>query len=106
MAGRQLELCDGALGPRGGGFVARFCGCWFGKIASICDDIVEELPLARSTVSQDLGMLKDAGLIRGGGGRAAGLLVHWSRMPLRRLRALVGGSDARLLLPINIVHRR
>jgi ArsR family transcriptional regulator len=31
----------------------------------MCGDIVEHLPLAQSTVSQHLKMLKDAGLIRG-----------------------------------------
>ncbi len=31
----------------------------------ICGDIVKELPLAQSTVSQHLKILKDAGLIRG-----------------------------------------
>src|SRR5512132_318705 len=33
--------------------------------ACICGDIVDELPLAQSTVSQHLKVLKDAGLIRG-----------------------------------------
>lgn len=33
--------------------------------ACICGDIVEELPLAQSTVSQHLKVLKEAGLIRG-----------------------------------------
>ena len=31
----------------------------------MCGDIVEHLPLAQSTVSQHLKMLKEAGLIRG-----------------------------------------
>jgi ArsR family transcriptional regulator len=35
------------------------------KNACICGDIVDELPLAQSTVSQHLKVLKDAGLIRG-----------------------------------------
>ncbi|MEO8797919.1 MAG: metalloregulator ArsR/SmtB family transcription factor, partial [Polyangiaceae bacterium] len=35
------------------------------KNACVCGDIVEELPLAQSTVSQHLKVLKDAGLIRG-----------------------------------------
>ena len=35
------------------------------KEACICGEIVEELPLAQSTVSQHLKQLKDAGLIRG-----------------------------------------
>lgn len=33
--------------------------------ACMCGDIVEQLPLAQSTVSQHLKTLKDAGLIRG-----------------------------------------
>ncbi len=35
------------------------------KNACICGDIVDELPLAQSTVSQHLKILKDAGLVRG-----------------------------------------
>jgi DNA-binding transcriptional ArsR family regulator len=35
------------------------------KNACICGDIVEELPLSQSTVSQHLKELKDAGLIKG-----------------------------------------
>ena len=35
------------------------------KEACICGEIVEELPLAQSTVSQHLKKLKEAGLIRG-----------------------------------------
>jgi len=33
--------------------------------ACVCGEIVDELPLAQSTVSQHLKALKDAGLIRG-----------------------------------------
>jgi ArsR family transcriptional regulator len=33
--------------------------------ACICGELVEELPVAQSTVSQHLKMLKDAGLIQG-----------------------------------------
>lgn len=56
----------------------------------ICGDIVEELPLAQSTVSQHLKVLKDAGLIRG---EVDGPRVCYCIEPhgLRRLRALVGG---------------
>jgi ArsR family transcriptional regulator len=55
----------------------------------ICGDIVEELPLAQSTVSQHLKVLKDAGLIRG---EVEGARVCYCIEPhgLRRLRALVG----------------
>lgn len=35
------------------------------RSACVCGDIVAELPLAQSTVSQHLKVLKDAGLIRG-----------------------------------------
>jgi len=58
--------------------------------ACICGDIVEELPLAQSTVSQHLKVLKDAGLIRGD---IDGPRVCYCIEPraLRRLKALVGG---------------
>src|SRR5512138_2147430 len=57
--------------------------------ACICGDIVDELPLAQSTVSQHLKVLKDAGLIRG---EIDGPRVCYCIEPhvLRRLKALVG----------------
>jgi ArsR family transcriptional regulator, arsenate/arsenite/antimonite-responsive transcriptional repressor len=57
--------------------------------ACICGDIVDELPLAQSTVSQHLKVLKDAGLIRG---EVDGPRVCYCIEPrtLRRLKALVG----------------
>jgi len=57
--------------------------------ACICGDIVGELPLAQSTVSQHLKVLKDAGLIRGD---IDGPRVCYCIEPrvLRRLKALVG----------------
>ncbi|MBI5506819.1 MAG: winged helix-turn-helix transcriptional regulator [Deltaproteobacteria bacterium] len=60
------------------------------KEACICGDIVGELPLAQSTVSQHLKMLKEAGLIRG---EVDGPRVCYCIEPraLRRLKALVGG---------------
>lgn len=60
------------------------------KNPCICSDIVEELPLAQSTVSQHLKVLKDAGLIRG---EVDGPRVCYCIAPraLRRLKALVGG---------------
>lgn len=60
------------------------------KNACICGDIVAELPLAQSTVSQHLKVLKEAGLIRGD---VDGPRVCYCIEPraLRRLRALVGG---------------
>lgn len=56
----------------------------------MCGDIVDELPLAQSTVSQHLKVLKEAGLIRGD---VDGPRVCYCIEPhaLRRLRALVGG---------------
>ena len=56
----------------------------------VCGDIVDELPLAQSTVSQHLKVLKEAGLIRG---EIDGPRVCYCIEPagLRRLKALVGG---------------
>jgi ArsR family transcriptional regulator len=55
----------------------------------ICGDIVDELPLAQSTVSQHLKVLKEAGLVRG---EIDGPRVCYCVEPriLRRLKALVG----------------
>jgi ArsR family transcriptional regulator, arsenate/arsenite/antimonite-responsive transcriptional repressor len=55
----------------------------------ICGDIVDELPLAQSTVSQHLKVLKDAGLVRG---EIDGPRVCYCVEPrtLRRLKSLVG----------------
>ena len=60
------------------------------KNACICGDIVDELPLAQSTVSQHLKVLKEAGLIRG---EVDGPRVDYCIEPrtLRRLKALIGG---------------
>jgi ArsR family transcriptional regulator len=60
------------------------------KDACVCGDIVDELPLAQSTVSQHLKVLKEAGLIRGD---VDGPRVCYCIEPraLRRLKALVGG---------------
>ena len=54
----------------------------------ICGDIVDELPLAQSTVSQHLKVLKDAGLIRG---EIDGPRVCYCIEPraLRRFKSLV-----------------
>lgn len=56
----------------------------------VCGDIVDELPLAQSTVSQHLRVLKDAGLIRG---EVDGPRVCYCIEPaaLRRLGTLVRG---------------
>jgi ArsR family transcriptional regulator len=60
------------------------------KTACVCGDIVDELPLAQSTVSQHLKILKEAGLIRGD---VDGPRVCYCLEPraLRRFKALVGG---------------
>jgi ArsR family transcriptional regulator len=60
------------------------------RMSCVCGDIVEELPLAQSTVSQHLKVLKEAGLIRGD---VDGPRVCYCIEPqtLRRLKALIGG---------------
>jgi ArsR family transcriptional regulator len=57
--------------------------------ACVCGDIVDELPLAQSTVSQHLKVHKDAGLVRG---EIDGPRVCYCVEPrtLRRLKSLVG----------------
>ncbi len=57
--------------------------------ACVCGDIVDELPLAQSTVSQHLKVLKEAGLVRGD---IDGPRVCYCLEPrtLRRLRSLIG----------------
>ncbi len=57
--------------------------------ACICGDIVDELPLAQSTVSQHLKVLKEAGLIRG---EIDGPRTCYCVDPraLRRFKALIG----------------
>ena len=59
------------------------------RSACICGDIVDELPLAQSTVSQHLKVLKDAGLVRGD---IDGPRVCYCVEPrtLRRLKSLIG----------------
>lgn len=60
------------------------------RSACVCGDIVDELPLAQSTVSQHLKVLKEAGLIRG---EVDGPRVCYciDDRGLRRLRALMAG---------------
>ena len=60
------------------------------KNTCICGAIVDELPLAQSTVSQHLKILKNAGLLRG---EVDGPRVSYCIEPLtlRRLKDLVGG---------------
>ena len=60
------------------------------KNACICGEIVEELPLAQSTVSQHLKVLKQSGLVQG---EVDGPTVCYCVSPsvLRRLKVLVAG---------------
>ncbi len=57
--------------------------------ACVCGDIVDELPLAQSTVSQHLKVLKEAGLIRG---EIDGPRVCYCIEPrtVRRFKSLIG----------------
>ena len=59
------------------------------RTTCVCGDIVDELPLAQSTVSQHLKVLKEAGLVRG---EIDGPRVCYCLEPrtLRRFRALAG----------------
>lgn len=58
------------------------------KEAKVCSQIVGELPLAQSTVSEHLRILKDAGLIRSSqDGQRIGYCINYNT--LRRLKALV-----------------
>ncbi|MDX2023198.1 MAG: metalloregulator ArsR/SmtB family transcription factor [Deltaproteobacteria bacterium] len=60
------------------------------KTSCVCGDIVDELPLAQSTVSQHLKVLKEAGLIRGD---VDGPRVCYCIEPraMRRLKVLIAG---------------
>jgi ArsR family transcriptional regulator len=60
------------------------------KNACVCGEIVDELPLAQSTVSQRLKVLKQAGLIQG---EVDGPRICYCIDPraLRRLKVLVAG---------------
>jgi len=59
------------------------------KNRCVCGELVDELPVAQSTVSQHLKVLKDAGLVQG---EIDGPRVCYCIDPraLRRLKALVG----------------
>lgn len=58
------------------------------KEARVCSQIVDELPLAQSTVSEHLRILKDAGLVRSSqDGPRVGYCIDFDG--LRRLKALV-----------------
>lgn len=60
------------------------------KNACVCGEIVDELPLAQSTVSQHLKVLKQAGLVQG---ELDGPRICYCISPraLRRLKVLVAG---------------
>lgn len=59
------------------------------KASCVCGELVDELPLAQSTVSQHLKVLKEAGLIRG---EISGPRTCYCLEPraVRRLKALIG----------------
>ena len=58
------------------------------KEARVCSQIVDELPLAQSTVSEHLRILKDAGLVRSSQeGVRIGYCINYH--VLRKLKALV-----------------
>jgi ArsR family transcriptional regulator, arsenate/arsenite/antimonite-responsive transcriptional repressor len=58
------------------------------KEARVCSEIVDEIPLAQSTVSEHLRILKDAGLVRSSqDGPRIGYCISYER--LRKLKALV-----------------
>jgi ArsR family transcriptional regulator len=58
------------------------------KEARVCSQIVDELPLAQSTVSEHLRILKEAGLVRSSqDGPRVGYCIDFNG--LRRLKALV-----------------
>lgn len=58
------------------------------KDARVCSQIVDELPLVQSTVSEHLRILKDAGLIRSSqDGPRIGYCINYET--LRKLQALV-----------------
>ena len=58
------------------------------KEARVCSQIVDELPLAQSTVSEHLRILKEAGLVRSNAdGPRVGYCIDFDG--LRRLKALV-----------------
>lgn len=58
------------------------------KEARVCSQIVDEMPLAQSTVSEHLRILKEAGLVRSSqDGPRTGYCINFDG--LRRLKALV-----------------
>ncbi len=86
-ADRELAALAKALGSPARVAILRLLAR---REACMCGEIVDELPLAQSTVSQHLKVLKDAGLIVG---EIDGPRVCYALDPatLRRVKALVAG---------------
>lgn len=86
-ADEELAMLAKALGHPARVQILRLLG---NRVSCVCGEIVDQLPLAQSTVSQHLKILKDAGLIRG---EIDGPRICYCIEPrtLRRLRALIGG---------------
>jgi ArsR family transcriptional regulator, arsenate/arsenite/antimonite-responsive transcriptional repressor len=86
LADRELAAFAKALGHPARVEIVRLLAR---RQACVCGDIVDELPLAQSTVSQHLKVLKDSGLVRG---EISGPRTCYCIDPraLRRLRALIG----------------
>ncbi len=86
-ADRELALLAKAIGHPVRVRILRLLAA---RSTCVCGEIVTELPLSQSTVSQHLAVLKQAGLIRGD---VDGPRVCYCLEPraLRRFRALAGG---------------
>ena len=71
----------------------------------VCGKIVDEMPLAQSTVSQHLKILKESGLVQG---EVDGPRVCYCINPQKKARGakITGGSTAGVFLHIHIVVRR
>jgi DNA-binding transcriptional ArsR family regulator len=84
---RELAALAKAIGHPARVQILRFLS---GRDSCMCGDIVEHLPLAQSTVSQHLKILKEVGLIRGS---IDGPRICYCVEPkvLDRLKALVAG---------------
>lgn len=86
MADDELALLAKALGHPARVQILRLL---VRRDACVCGDIVADLPLAQSTVSQHLKVMKEAGLIRGDVDGPRVCYCVEPRVP-RRLKALVG----------------
>src|ERR1039458_8256049 len=85
-ADEELAKLSKALGPPARARILRMLSR---KEARVCSQIVDELPLAQSTVSEHLRILKEAGLVRSSqDGPRVGYCINFDG--LRRLKALVG----------------